>query len=341
MTYGFGLIGCGAIAPVHAEAIAQLDNARVVAVCDVVEERARALAARCGADWCVDYHELLRRDDIHIVNIVTWSGLHAEIGVVAAGAGKHVICTKPIDVTLDKIDRLIDACRGAGVKLAAIHQFRNFPSFARLKQAIDEERLGRIYLGNAFVPWHRAQAYYDSAEWRGTWRWDGGGALMNQGIHYVDLIQWLVGPVAEVQAYTDTMAHQIEVEDAAVAALRYHNGALGLIMGSTAIYKGLPSRIEVYGATGNVAIEGEDIVRWHVGEQEVVGRFSGATLGADDPRSGLSSAVGAHVEQIGDLLRAIEEDREPVLSGEEARKAVAIVLAIYESARTGRPVKPG
>jgi predicted dehydrogenase len=341
MTYGFGLIGCGTIAPVHAEAIAQLDHARLVAVCDVVEERARSFAERYGAEWHVDYHDLLRRDDIHVVNVVTWSGRHAEIGIAAAAAGKHVICTKPIDVTLDKIDRLIDACRRAGVKLAATHQFRNFASFARLKQAIDEGRLGRIYFGNAFVPWSRSQDYYDSAEWRGTWQWDGGGALMNQGIHYVDLIQWLVGPVAEVQAYTDTMAHRIEVEDAAVAALRFQSGALGLIMGSTAIYKGLPSRIEVYGATGNVAIEGEDVVRWHVGEQEVIGRFSGAALGADDPRSGLSSAVGAHVEQIGDVLRAIEENRDPVLNGEEARKAVAIILAIYESARSGRPAKPG
>jgi UDP-N-acetyl-2-amino-2-deoxyglucuronate dehydrogenase len=312
-TYGFGIIGCGTIAPVFADAIAQLDNARLVAVSDVVAERACALATKHGADWHSEYGQLLRRDDIDIACVLTWSGMHADIGITAALAGKHVITTKPIDVTLPKIDRLIGACREHSVKLAAIHQMRSFPSFVRVKRAIDEGRFGRIHFGNAFIPWCRTQEYYDSAEWRGTWQWDGGGCLMNQGIHCVDLLQWLAGPVVEVQAYTDTLGHRIEVEDAAVAALRFEGGALGLIMGSTAVHKGLPSRIEVFGATGNVVIEGEDIIRWQVGGEE----------------------------EIGDFLRAIEEDRPPFVSGEEARKSVAIVLAIYESTRTGRPAKPG
>ena len=341
MKYGFGLIGCGNIAPVHADAITRIDNARLVAVCDLVEERARALGGKYGADPYTDYKELLARDDVDVVNVVTWSGNHADIGIDAARAGKHVIVTKPIDVTLEKIDRLIAACRRQGVKLGATHQFRSFGSFVRLKRAIEEGRLGRIYFGNAFVPWWRPQEYYDSAEWRGTWRWDGGGALMNQGIHYVDLIQWLVGPVAHVQAYTDTVAHDIEVEDVAAAALRFHNGALGLIMGSTAVHGGLPSRIEVYGEKGNVAIDGEAITRWQVeGEQEAAAS-AGAGMGSADPLAGLSDAVSAHVEQISDVLRAIEEDRDPALSGEEARAAVAVVLAIYESARTGHPAVPG
>lgn len=340
MAYGFGLIGCGAIAPVHADAVTRIENARLVAVCDAVEERARALAQKHGADWHADYRKLLAREDIQVVNVLTWSGLHAEIGGEAAHAGKHVICTKPIDVTLEKIDALIRTCREHGVKLGATHQFRNFESFARAKRAIEEGRLGRIYFGNAFVPWSRSQEYYDSAEWRGTWKWDGGGCLMNQGIHYVDLIQWLVGPVAEVQAYTDTVAHRIEVEDVAAAALRFENGALGLIMGSTAVYKGLPSRIEVHGAAGNVAIEGEKLVRWQVGDEELAAAAPVSGMGATDPTAGLSEAVAAHVAQISDVLRAIEEDRDPVISGDEARKSVAIVLAIYESARTGRPAQP-
>jgi len=341
MTYGFGIIGCGTIAPVFADAIAQLDNARLVAVSDVVEERARAFAARYGASWHTDYGDLFRRDDVHIVCVLTWSGKHADVGVAAALAGKHVITTKPVDVTLPKIDRLITTCRDQRVKLAAIHQMRSFDSFARAKRAIDEGRLGRIHFGNVFIPWCRTQEYYDSAEWRGTWQWDGGGCLMNQGIHCVDLLQWLVGPVAEVQAYADTLAHRIEVEDAAVAALRFESGALGVIMGSSAVYRGLPSRIEVLGATGNVVVEGEDIIRWQVGEEEEIAALGGSTLGATDPQAGLADAVAGHVEQIGDFLRAIEEDRPPFVSGEEARKSVAIVLAIYESARTGRPAKPG
>jgi UDP-N-acetyl-2-amino-2-deoxyglucuronate dehydrogenase len=341
MTYGFGIIGCGTIAPVFADAIAQLANARLVAVSDVVAERAGALAAKHGADWHPKYEQLLRRDDVAIACVLTWSGMHADVGIAAARSGKHVITTKPIDVTLPKIDRLIGACREQGVKLAAIHQMRSFASFVRVKRAIDEGRLGRIHFGNVSIPWCRSQEYYDSAEWRGTWQWDGGGCLMNQGIHCVDLLQWMVGPVAEVQAYTDTVAHKIEVEDAAVAALRFESGALGVVIGSTAVHKGLPSRIEVLGATGNVVIEGDDIIRWQVGEEEESAALGGSMLGATDPQAGLANAVAGHVEQIGDFLRAIEEDRPPFVSGEEARKSVAIVLAIYESARTGRPARPG
>jgi predicted dehydrogenase len=168
----------------------------------------------------------------------------------------------------------------------------------------------------------------------------GGGCLMNQGVHWVDLIQWLVGPVAQVQAYTDTFAHQIEVEDAAVAAVRFTSGALGLIMGSTVTYKARPTRIEVQGEKGNVIIEGDVITQWQVGDEEETGAAAAATSAAD-PMAGLADAVDAHVEQITDVLRAAEENRDPALSGEEARAPVAVVLAIYESARTGRPVVPG
>jgi len=341
MKYGFGLVGCGAIAPVFAQAIARLDDARLAAVCDVAPERARALADRFGAQCHADYDALLRRDDVQVVCVLTWSGKHAEMGIAAALAGKHVVTTKPIDVTLEKIDRLIGACRERGVKLAAVHQMRSAKPFVRLKRAIDEGRLGRLHFGNVFVPWCRTQEYYDSAEWRGTWEWDGGGALMNQGVHMVDVLQWMMGPVAEVQAYAGTLAHKVEVEDAAVAALRFESGALGLILASTAVYKGLPPRLEVFGATGNVVIEGDDIVRWQVGDEEEIASFHGSAFGATDPQAGLAEAVEGHVEQLGDFLAAIEEDRPPMISGEEARKAVALILAIYESARTGRPARPG
>lgn len=341
MTYGFGIVGCGTIAPVFAQAIARLDNARLAAVCDVAPERARALADQFGAQWHDDYDALLRRGDVHVVCVLTWSGKHAEMGIAAAQAGKHVVTTKPIDVTLEKIDRLIDACRERGLKLAAVHQLRSAAPFVRLKRAIEQGRLGRLRFGNVFIPWSRTQQYYDSAAWRGTWQWDGGGALMNQGVHMVDILQWLMGPVAQVQAYADTLAHQIEVEDAAVAALRFQSGALGLILGSTAVYKGLPPRLEVFGASGNVVIEGDYVVRWQLGAEEEIASFAGSALGATDPQAGLAEAVGGHVEQLADFLAAIEEDREPMISGEEARKAVALILAIYESARTGRPAKPG
>ncbi len=340
MEYGFGLIGCGGISSTHAQAIQRVAGARLAAVCDIVEEKARAAAEKYGAVPYLDYRELLARDDVQVVNIATWSGTHADIGIAAARAGKHVIITKPIDINLDKIDKLIATCRQHGVKLGATHQFRSYGSYLRLKRAIEEGRLGRIYFGHAFVPWWRGQNYYDSAEWRGTWRLDGGGCLMNQGVHWVDLIQWLVGPVAQVQAYTDTFAHQIEVEDAAVAAVRFTSGALGLIMGSTVTYKGRPTRIEVQGEKGNVIIDGDVITHWQVGDEEQTGTAAAETSAAD-PMAGLANAVDAHVAQITDVLRAVEENRDPALSGQEARAAVAVVLAIYDSARTGGPAVPG
>jgi len=336
--YGFGVIGCGVIAPVHVEAIRSLPNAKLVAVCDIVEEKARKLAEENGVAYYTDYHDMLKRDDIDVVNVVTWSGTHADIGMDAADVGKHVIITKPIDISLDKIDRLIDICRRKGVKLGATHQFRSYSVYKDLKRAVDEGKFGKLFLGNAFVKWYRSQEYYDGDAWRGTFELDGGGALMNQSIHYIDLIQWIMGPVKSVCAYKATLDHDIEVEDIASASILFESGALGVIQGSTCIHGGLPARIEVHGKEGNVVVEGEKVIYSDL--PDGIGPASeGVTeTGASDPQAGLSSAVPAHAVQIADVLSSIEEGREPVLNGEEARKAVEIILAIYESARTGRSV---
>ena len=341
MTYGFGLIGCGGIATTHAEAIKRVPNARLVAVCDIEQKKADAFAQKYGAEPYLNYRDLLARDDIHVAEIVTWSGTHADIGMDAARAGKHVIITKPMDISLEKIDRLIATCRECGVKLGGTHQFRSFGCYRRLKRAIDEGRLGRLFLGNAFVKWWRGQNYYDSADWRGTWALDGGGALMNQSVHWVDILTWLMGPVKTVSAYTRTMDHKIEVEDLASAAVEFENGAVGAIQGSTCIYKGQPQRVEVHGSKGNVIVEGERIIEWQVeGEEGAVDEGPAGEISSTDPLAGLSGGMEAHVVQIQDVLKAAEEGRDPELSGEEARKAVAIVLAVYESVRTGRPAAP-
>ncbi|MBI2940960.1 MAG: Gfo/Idh/MocA family oxidoreductase [Chloroflexi bacterium] len=340
LTYGIALIGAGVIAPTHAAAIAQLPEARLVAVCDVVEGKARALADRFGGEVETDYRRLLARPDVDVCEIVTPSGTHAELGIAAAEAGKHVIVTKPIDVSLARIDRLIETCRRHRVKLGAIHQFRSYTVYRRLKAAIDRGELGHLLLGNAFVKWYRAESYYQSADWRGTWALDG-GALMNQSIHWIDVLQWLLGPVASLSAHTATLDHAIEVEDIASAALRFQNGALGVVQGATCIYKGLPTRIEVHGQRGNVVVENEQVVLWDVAGQadSAPGGEAGAGGGwASDPAAGLHTGVAAHVEQIRDVLRAIAEDREPELNGPEARKAVEIILAIYRSHREGRRV---
>jgi predicted dehydrogenase len=331
--YGFGVIGCGVIAPTHCKAIQALPNARLVAVADIEAERARALGERFGAEAMTDLSALLARDDIDVVNVVTWSGTHAEIGARAAGAGKHVIVTKPIDVRLSQIDRLIDACREAGVKLGATHQFRSYASYRRLKQAIDAGRLGRLFLGNGFLKWWRSQEYYDGAAWRGTWNLDGGGALMNQSIHYVDLLQWLMGPTTSLRGFIATQNHAIEVEDCATAAIHFASGALGTFQGSTCTYRGLPARIEIHGERGNVIVEDDRIRLWDVeGEEREESGGATNTGSSANPGSGLETAHDAHVEQIGDVLAAIEEGREPRLNGVEARKAVEVILAIYQSA---------
>ena len=340
--HGIALIGAGVIASVHTRAIAAIPRAKLVAVCDVVLPKAQALAAQYGAEACADYHDLLDRDDIDVFEVVVWSGRHAEIGIEAAKRGKHVIVTKPIDVTLEAIDALIEACDANGVKLGAVHQFRSYPSYLAARQTVQSGAMGSMVIANAFVPWFRSQSYYDGDEWRGTWRWDGGGALMNQAVHYVDLVQWIMGGVSEVFAYADIAAHheRIEVEDVAVAAVRFADGAIGTIQGSTSTYKGLPARMDLHGETGNISLVADAVAAWDVKDMprpQTSGEVS--ATGAADPKAALREpAILAHVDQISDFLAAIDEDRAPKLDGREARKAVELNLAIYRSARERRPI---
>jgi len=342
----FGIIGAGVAGRYHAQAIAQTPGARLIAVCAGHPERAAALASTFNARVEPDVAALLACDDIDAVCICTPSGQHAEQGIAAAKAGKHVLVEKPLAITLADADALIDACRTAGVYLSVALQRRTDPDFCAARDALAAGALGRPILGVITIPYLRTQKYYDSAAWRGTWALDGGGALMNQGIHLVDLLIWLMGDeVVEVQARTATLAHTIEVEDCASATLRFAGGALGAIAATTAAAPGFPHRVEVYGTQGGIQIEGETIVRW-----ETTGRPPPASLhitsgsgrqeaGAGAHPTGIS-AIG-HTRIMGDFVAAIRERRQPLVSGSEARRALAVVLAIYESAREGRPVRPG
>src|SRR5207248_1122376 len=242
-------------------------------------------------------------------------------------------------VRLEMIDRLIETCRAQNVRLGVTHQFRGYESYRRAKAAIEEGRLGRLFLGNAFLKWWRSQDYYDSADWRGTWKLDGGGALMNQGIHYVDMLQWLMGPVRSLRGYIATQNHRIEVEDCASVALEFANGALGTIQASTCTYEGLPARVELHGERGNILLEDDRILLWDLeGEERFTAGIVTNTGSSASPGSGLDSAVAAHTAQIQDVLAAIEEDRDPELNGEEGRKAVEIIVAVYRSAVNGETV---
>jgi len=345
-TYGFGIIGCGMISEFHAASIEDLPNARIIAAADFVEEKVRAFSEKHRCDAHSDYQDLVRRNDVDVVCVCTPSGAHLEPATAAAGAGKHVICEKPIEVTLERADALIKACDDNGVKLCAIFPLRFSPVARAVRQALDEGRFGRLTLGDCYCKWWRSQEYYDSGGWRGTWKLDGGGACMNQGIHGIDLLQWFMGPVETVVARTDILAHQrIEVEDTAVAILRYRNGAMGVIECATSVYPGLPRKIEIHGDRGTVIITDENIVKWEFAEarpqdEELRERFSPEKV----KDSGASSDPSAfdystHREQIADFLSALETGAAPQVDGREGRKAIEIITGIYRSAQTGKPVK--
>jgi len=339
--YGFGVVGCGVISDTHLDAIEALPNARTIAVCDKVEAAAKAKAEKYGCDYYTDLAEMLKDASIHVCNIVVPSGLHAQLGIQCAEAGKHVICTKPIDVTLEKIDALIEACDRNGVKCGATHQLRGYSVYKRIKQAAETGKLGKLLYGNAVVPWYRTDEYYSDG-WHGTRLLDGGGALMNQSIHYVDLLIWIMGDVAKLAGFADALDHPtIEVEDCATAALKFKSGAQGMIQGTTCTYRGHPGVLEIHGSKGNAVVVGDALKLWEVeGDETEYHPEAGETGGAADPKLGmLGEAVQSHTEQIGDLLSAIEENREPRLSGREARRAVEVILNIYKSSATGTMIE--
>ena len=342
VSHGFAIVGTGVIAAMHADAIATLPGARLVAVTDVDSGIAAAFAAARGCEAEPDLDALLARADIDVVCVCVPSGLHAAIGVQAAKAGKHLVVEKPIDVTLAAADRLIEAVRAAGVALTVISQHRFDPGLIELKRLLGDGALGRLVLGEASTKWYRSQGYYDSGPWRGTWALDG-GSLMNQGIHYVDLLRWVMGPVAEVSAVCSTQGHQVEVEDTALAVLRFSSGAVGTVVSSTAVFPGFAQRLEVSGTGGTVVVEDGEIVHRALTSDSPDLGLRGTLLPRPtaEPGAAANAAaldVASHAAQIADLLAAVEQGREPLVTGRSGRDALEVVCAVYESARTGRPV---
>jgi UDP-N-acetyl-2-amino-2-deoxyglucuronate dehydrogenase len=344
MATGFGIIGCGMIANFHAKAIADLEGAELVACFNRTPEKAEKLVGEFGGQAYTDLSQMLAHPGLDVVTICTPSGAHLEPCLAAAAAGKHVIVEKPLEVTVERCDVMIEACQTAGVKLVTIFPSRFHRSSQLMKQAVEAGRFGQLVLGDAYVKWFRTQEYYDSGAWRGTWELDGGGALMNQAIHSVDLLLWLMGPAVEVMAHTATLAHQrIEVEDVATASVRFANGSLGVIEATTAGYPGSLKKIELSGSTGMAILEEEDIIKWEFAEsspedEQLRAEMQGQTQtggGAADP-----AAIGhhAHAELFRDALAAIEEKRRPLIDGLEGRRSVALIEAIYQSARTGQKV---
>jgi len=344
MSKGFGIVGTGMISHFHAKAIAAIDGATVAGCFDGVPERAQAFAKEFGGTAFATLEAMVASSDVDIVNVCTPSGAHQEPAVAAANAGKHVVVEKPLEITLERCDSIINACSDNNVKLCTILPSRFSAANVALKKAIDDGRFGRLTLGDTYVKWYRTQEYYDSGGWRGTWAMDGGGAYMNQAIHNVDLLYWLMGDVAEISGFTGTLAHErIEVEDVGVATLRFQNGALGVMEATTAAWPGLLKKTEIHGSQGTAIIEQDSILRWQFAEEspddericEELGATSEVSGGASDP-----SAISfeGHQKQLQDFLDAIQEDRAPLVDGAEGRKSVEIISAIYQSAKSGKAV---
>lgn len=334
----FGIIGCGVIGPTHARCLSELPEVEIAALCDVIPERAEKLARLYGGRVFDDHRQMLQMDELDVVAICTPPYLHADLGIAVAQAGKHVIVEKPLDISLEKADALIHACRQAGIRLGVISQHRFDPPIVALKEAIDQGKLGQIHFAGAYTQWFRGQEYYDSAAWRGTWAMEGGGALINQSIHYIDLLQFLAGPVETLTAFATNRAHpKIEVEDTCVAALRFCNGALGVIEGMTSAYPGFFTRLEVRGSDGGVVIEDDQVLDWRLRSGEPYPGPSGAGTSIAGTSSHDIWHLG-HRRQIEEYVDALRQGRPCRVDGLEGRKPLQIVLAIYESARLGKPV---
>ena len=338
----FGIVGTGVGANFCAQGISMIHDAEIadfIAVTSRREERAREFASKYGVrDWYTDYGEMLEKADIEAVVINTPHNLHYPMVLESINSGKHVLVDKPMAVSLKQSDEMIDKARRKGVKLGVNLQSRFDPTFRKVKEAAEEQKFGRLILGEAIVKWFRTQEYYDKSAWRGKWDTEGGGALINQAIHTIDLLVWVMGSPKYLWAQIDTVAHKIEVEDLAVAALRFENGALGIIQGSTAIYPGLPSRLEVHGTNGTAIIEGEVLKRWSiVGDEEVVSEEAKEGLGSW-ARPELAPATN-HAALIKDFAEAILEDREPYVDGVEGRKSLEVITAIYRSGRDDRMIE--
>ncbi|HKA06519.1 MAG TPA: Gfo/Idh/MocA family oxidoreductase [Gemmataceae bacterium] len=344
---GFCIVGCGMIARFHVRALAEVPGTRVAALVTRYPASAEKLIADTGMAPVPVYTELsqpLKREDVHVVIVTTPSGAHLDPAVGAANAGCHVVVEKPLEITPDRCDLIIDACDRNKVKLCTIFPSRFHDANVALKAAVDAGRFGRLTLGETTCKWWRSQAYYDEGGWKGTQALDGGGALMNQAIHNVDLLLWMMGDATHVTGFTATLSHErIEVEDTAVACMKFKNGALGVIQATTSVHPGLPKTIAVHGDRGTAVIEQEDVLRWDftpetAGDFAVKQRFAqkvGASGGSSDPKA---ISHQGHARQLADFVRAIQTNGAPKVDGREGRKAVALITAVYESMRTGKVI---
>jgi UDP-N-acetyl-2-amino-2-deoxyglucuronate dehydrogenase len=344
MKHGFGIIGAGAIAEVHARAIDTIMEAELIGVYDYNADRTTTFSMKYNCKPFDSAEELCNDDRIDIVCICTPSGLHLEPALTVINAGKHCVIEKPLEVTLDRCDKIINAGIQNKVLVSGIFPMRFSRVNMELKKAIDEGRFGRLVLGDAYIKWYRSSEYYNDVKWRSSFISSGGGAVMNQGIHSVDLLRWFMGKVEAVSAFTGVLGHEdLEVEDVAAATLKFENGAMGVVEASTAVNPGFYRKMEILGTRGSVIIEEDKIVIWKFDEERdsdhiIREKYSGNNQsggGVSDPKA--ISDIG-HLRQLLDILKAVDSGHPLSVDANEARKAVELVLAIYASARNKRIV---
>jgi len=334
-----GILGGGNISGTHARAAAAIPGVRVVAFHGANRERTAALAEPYDAPVYDTLAEFLGHRPMDIVAIGSPSGLHAQQGIAAARQGLHVLVEKPLDITTASADELIAACDVAGVKLGIFFQDRLRPAVVEIKRLIDSGELGTPVMIAGRVRWYRPPEYYSASKWRGTWALDGGGALMNQAIHTVDLVQWMFGPVTRVSATVATRIHTIEVEDTAAAVIDFTSGAIGTIEAATSLFPGYPRRLEVTGSNGTLVLEDDKLVR--IDLRSSAPSAAAAPVEVPPPENTSSPVVsdaGAHQRVIEDFIRAIQTNTVPSCDGREGRRSVELVEAIYAAARTRQPV---
>jgi len=330
------LVGCGRISKNHFDALGKIEGLTLAAVADIDRERARSAGETYGVPWFSSLNDMLADGNFDVVAICTPSGLHSANGVAIARAGKHVVCEKPMAISLEQADTLVQACDDAGVQLFVVKQNRLNPPIQLLRRAVDKGRFGRIYLANVTVRWQRPQEYYDAEPWRGTWEFDG-GAIMNQASHYVDLIQWLVGPVESVMAKTATQARRIEAEDSGIGILKFRSGALGVIEVNVLTYpRNLEGSITILGEKGSVKIGGTAVNRV---EHWIFAEYDDDDKLVEGANTNPPNVYGfGHEGYYRNVLAVLRGEAKPETDGRAGRKSLELILGIYESAKTGRDV---
>jgi predicted dehydrogenase len=333
-----GILGGGNISETHARAAHETSGVEVAVIYGQNQEKAARLAERFGGRASASLQEFLEHEPLDLVMIGSPSGLHAEQGIAAARRGLHVLVEKPLDLNTRRADELINECERAGVKLGVCFQDRVAPDIRRLKQLIAASALGKPILVSGRIKWYRPPEYYSGSRWRGTSALDGGGALMNQGVHTVDLLLWLMGEVGRVSARSITAFHKIEVEDTVVATLEFRNGAIGTLEAATSVYPGYPRRLELTGSEGTIILEHDRIVAADLRNAQIDLAAPATESANASATSPIVSDVRGHKELLQDFLGAIETNGKPLCDGVEGRRSVELVQAIYESARTGKAI---